>query len=265
LADWLILGDAVFFLRSLGGRHGLTWQGFRLAWGLPYEMLGVLACLAALAGAMVRRTLPAATVAVIGLLTWLWANGLRAMGVEWSAAPVLFAVLLCGALALWLSRLPNATARPAWNAWGDLLLFGLVAFLVCRQAPPAALAADRDLRAALRSDVESFVTARTPYGRVFVCGYAGLGLLDGYTGDRMLPSLDLHIGTVRKQYFGQHIFLLVHRPVGPAAMDNVHGRHPWLYESGGSRAIHAGDFGIWRLFEVVGAPTEEQLKAWHAR
>jgi hypothetical protein len=262
LANWLILGDLAFFLRSLGGRHGLSWQGLRLAWGSTAEMLGVLACLAALAGSMARRSPTAAVAALVGLLAWLWVGVLRAFGVDWSVAAPQTAVVLCGAVALWLSRLPNARPQPAWNAWGDLIIFAAVAVFVWRQAPPRNPDADGAMRAVLRGEVESFVTARTPYGRVFVCGYEGLRLLDGYTGDRMLPNLDLHISDVRKLYFGQHLFLLVHRPVGPAAMDSVHGHYPWLYESGGSRAIYAGDFGIWRLFEVVGAPTEEQLKAW---
>lgn len=265
LANWLILGDPIFFLRTLGGRHGLMWQGFRLALVSPTEMLGVLACLAALAGALVRRVPTAATAAVIGLLIWGWVNILRAFGVEWSAAAALTAMTLCGALALWLSRLPNAHARPSWNAGGDLLIFTIVACMVWRQMPAPRPEPDRAACAALCNEVESFIAARTPYGRVFACGYAGLGLLDGYVGDHMLPNFDLHIGALRKQYFGQHIFLLVHCPVGPAAMDNVHGRYPWLYEAGGSRAIFASDFGVWRLFEVIGAPTEEQLKAWHQR
>jgi hypothetical protein len=54
----------------------------------------------------------------------------------------------------------------------------------------------------------------------------------------------------------------VHAPLGPARFDNVHNRLPWLYEAGAERAMYAADFGAWRLFQVIGAPTEEQLQEW---
>jgi hypothetical protein len=42
----------------------------------------------------------------------------------------------------------------------------------------------------------------------------------------------------------------------------VQGRFPDAYRDGMERTLHAGYFGDWRLFEVVGAPSEEQLRNW---
>ena len=111
--------------------------------------------------------------------------------------------------------------------------------------------------------VEADVRARTPYGRVFVCGYVGLAVLHDQPRGRLLPNLDLHVGELRRLYYGQTLFILVHRPIGRAAADSVHWRFPDSYRLGLERTLYARDFGEeWRLFKVVGAPTEEQLRAW---
>jgi hypothetical protein len=266
LANWLIFGDPFFFVASLSGRFAPAWQAFRWSRKTPAEILGVLACLAALAGAAVRRAPAAVTPALIGLLAWVSVHILRALGLAWSVPLPLPAVALGGGMALWLSRRNADEPRPRWNAWGDLLIFLVIAYLAAQQPQPAP-AEDRAMQAFLRAEVETFVASRTPHGRTFVCGYEGLRLLDGYTGDRMAPNLDLHIQELRRRYFGQRLFLLVHRPFDAAAMDDLHRRQPWLYESGDldGRALHAGDFGVWRLFEIIGAPTEEELNAWRAR
>jgi hypothetical protein len=180
-------------------------------------------------------------------------------------------------MALWQARCGvGQNGKPIWSAYGDLLLLLLVALVVNRSAVKSSQReSDHAMHAVLRKEIQTFVKGRTPYGRVFVCGYNGLVLLDRQgtkecdgkcdssdDSDMLLPNFDLHISDLRKRYFGQQIFLLVHAPLGPARFDNVHNRLPWLYEAGAERAMYAADFGAWRLFQVIGAPTEEQLQEW---
>ncbi len=110
--------------------------------------------------------------------------------------------------------------------------------------------------------VEAHVNARTPYGRVFVLGYAGLDLLRGYSGDLLLPNMDLHLGSLRRAYLGQNLYVLVPRPVGAVRAESVFWKYPDMYELGGDRLLYAASFGAWRLFEVISAPTQEQLDEW---
>jgi len=110
--------------------------------------------------------------------------------------------------------------------------------------------------------VEAHVNARTPYGRVFVLGYAGLDLLRGYSGELLLPNMDLHVGSLRRSYLGQNLYVLVPRPVGAVRAESVFWKHPDIYELGGDRLLYAASFGDWRLFEVISAPTQEQLDEW---
>ena len=93
-------------------------------------------------------------------------------------------------------------------------------------------------------------------------GYTGLDLQRGYTGDRLVPNLDLHIGALRRAYKGQNLYVLVPRPEGPARAESVFWKHPDIYTHGGDRLLFAEAFGRWHLFEVVGAPTQEQLDEW---
>ena len=130
-----------------------------------------------------------------------------------------------------------------------------------RSLPPKpSFPADR-----LLHEVADFVNDRTEYGRVFVLGYRGLALLENNTDQIFLPNLDLRIGSLRRAYKGQNLYLLVPQPSRLAAMENAFWRFPELYVRGAERLLYAKDFGTWRLFEVIQAPTKEQLQEWGKR
>jgi hypothetical protein len=116
--------------------------------------------------------------------------------------------------------------------------------------------------AAVCGEVEAYVNARTPYGRVFVLGYAGLELLRGYAGERLVPNLDLHVGALRRAYKGQNLYVLVPKPEGAVRAESVFWKYPDIYTQGADRLLFAEAFGAWHLFEVVTAPTREQLEEW---
>ena len=135
-------------------------------------------------------------------------------------------------------------------------------------------------------EVAEAARKRSPYAHVFVCGYAGLELLAANAeckepqnancepqtancklqtvnvepqtanGERALPVpltpvLDLHLGELRRAYHGQVLFLLVRRPDGEGRFESHALRHSGLYEFGAEGTLLAGDFGPWRLYELV--------------
>ncbi|MFA6633769.1 MAG: hypothetical protein WCU90_15820, partial [Kiritimatiellia bacterium] len=61
---------------------------------------------------------------------------------------------------------------------------------------------------------------------------------------------------------GQNLYVLVPRPEGPARAESVFWKHPDIYRHGGDRLLFAGAFGAWHLFEIISAPTQEQLDEW---
>lgn len=288
LLDWLLLGHPFYFVRPLMASGVLAWRG-----GIGHLSAVTVTALAAAAVAGVvgawRRRADAGVLVLLSIAAWLWGATLTAAGVDWSAVA---SEPLCAALAV-LALLRTccgpADAGRHWNPAGSesaparpvararivpasavagvaLVTLALAARTDAgqgrRQARLAAVRRDQTGEAARCREVEAYVRSRTPYGRVFVCGYEGLGLLRSQSRIRLLPSMDLHVAALRRQYFGQTLFILVHKPEGRAATDSVHVRYPGGYRYGFERAIFARDFGPWRLFEVVGAPTGEQLRAW---
>ncbi|MBR4170914.1 MAG: hypothetical protein IKR48_04625 [Kiritimatiellae bacterium] len=124
----------------------------------------------------------------------------------------------------------------------------------------------RDLPPAeILSNVAACVQAETPYGRVFVEGYEGLRLLEGNQNPMFTSNMDLHIADLKYAYKGQRLFLLLPRPYFLTRIESVYWRYPKIYKLGLERVIFLKDFGAWRLFEVVQAPTREQLDEWGDR
>lgn len=107
-----------------------------------------------------------------------------------------------------------------------------------------------------RAAVSSYVKERTPWGRVFICGYSGLASFrrgNGDEDDMFVPCLDLRIDVLREAYAGQDLFLLVPKPQGPDALEPCVWRYGNIYSNGAQRLLFAGDFGEWRLYEVINA------------
>ena len=258
LLNWLVLGDPLFFLRSLG--HMVPrFSLFLLAWLSPAVVL-----MPALVLTWVRdgRQLKpgAGTTAASALLIsfavalLVCAKVLNFFGLGWGT--VTLHVCLLSVLMIAMARLQQPLYR---------LVFSLILFVWLSTfwfASTASLKASPGERAAVCRRVESYVNARTPYGRVFVVGYAGLDLLRGYTGERLVPNMDLHVGSLRRAYKGQNLYVLVPRPEGVVRAENVFWRFPDIYELGCDRLLFAEAFGSWHLFEVVTAPTQEQLNEW---
>jgi hypothetical protein len=280
LLNRLLLGDALYFLRPLTADPVLVWKGWPPMGGTGLQ-LGLTFGVGAVALGAGRRRLDAV---LLGLLTtgaWAWDRLLVAASSGWAAtAPM---ALLLGVVAM--SRAAGSPMRPmAPGSTGERIECPRIPLMAFASACLAILAlagcfwidhrrgstSERraDVRrseaqaAAVCRNVEAYVNGRTRYGRVFVCGYEGLALLRATPRGQMIPNLDLHIPELRRLYHGQTLFVLLHKPVGRAVADSVQWQFPDAYRDGMERTLHAGFFGDWRLFEVVGAPSEEQLRNW---
>jgi len=286
LLDWLLLGHPLYFVQALFAARVHAWRGWPGAGGPVAVAAGVLA-LAAGAGAAWKRRADAGMLAGLALAALLWDGLLRAASAYWAAGAAVPLAALATVAAL--ARLTGQAPRPpladdapmiaeeadaAVPARGALAVAGVALAVLAAAAVAggrqACAARGRGAAAAqeaqLCREVEAYVAGRTPYGRIFACGYEGLALLRRQPRGRVLPNMDLHVATVRRAYRGQEIYLLVHRPAGLAAADSVHWRFPRAYQGEiEERAMFSRDFGDWRLFEIVGAPSADQLREWRGR
>ncbi len=142
------------------------------------------------------------------------------------------AAAVAAAAAIWFGAL--AAAALDWSLpWGA----------PANIAPP-----DRDAVARHVKDV-------TPWGRVFICGYAGLGEHCSDPADDAMfePCLDLHIGVLREAYTRQKLYLLVPKPEHENALEPCEWRYGGIYDNGAQRLLFDQDFGSWRLYEIVSA------------
>ncbi|MCL1922009.1 MAG: hypothetical protein FWG50_13215 [Kiritimatiellaeota bacterium] len=260
LMNRLMLGDSLFFIRSL--RYLLPHpEGARFALALLIPALVFL--------------LPTLT-----LTWWIDARAKAPSGVHASASLIFFAYAVMG-YAFIFSRFDIRWPAPFLSA----AVFPIVLLALGRPKPASRLmcvtlitlmillfsfdlpkklrdTAPANNRAEICSGVEAYVNGRTPYGRVFALGYAGMDLLRGYTGELILPNLDLQMTALRHNYKGQNIYVLVPEPVGVNRAESVFWRYPEIYALGTDRLTYRAAFGTWNLFELIAAPTQEQLDEW---
>lgn len=261
LLNWLILNDGLFFLRPLAALSPPAWPPFALALSSPWDVASVAACavsaLLGLCAADGRRV--GYGLAGIAAAAWLWT--LQAFGLGWAVGATRLLLQACALLSV--VRLTVAAGRG--NARRTLVLQAaaialVVAFGGLRSSVPPGpdrRAADDETVAA----VARHVRERTPYAKVFVCGYKGLGLLRGDRHDDLFaPAMDLHLGGLRNDYWGQTLFVLVRKPVRAAKLESIVWRSPDFHLLGSARTLLSADFGDWRLYELVTAPTLRELQ-----
>jgi len=260
LLNRLVLGDPLFFLRSLG--HVVP-QPWKLWFVLALPVAVMAPALAATWFCDARNggrsgggpTAGSATLIAFAVSLLACGKVLQVLGLAWGTGAL--DVCALAVLMIALARL----SQPLYRLAASLILFVWLSTFWFGGASSAGGRAPESREAVCQS-VEAYVNARTPYGRVFVLGYTGLDLLRGYSGERLMANLDLHVGALRRAYKGQNLYVLVPRPVGAVRAESVFWRYPGIYERGGDRLLFAEAFGPWHLFEVVTAPTQEQLDEW---
>ncbi|MCL2104023.1 MAG: hypothetical protein FWH21_03060 [Kiritimatiellaeota bacterium] len=265
LMNRLMLGDSLFFLRSLNylmpekltiasPNYG---QMFIIALFMPALILLPALILTWWKDSRAKNPGAGAVPAVAAMISLalavaVYAHIFLVFSIDWP-------VMLLHATALAILFLTFGRLGRVW--WLRIPALAVLAYFGSVWIKPAAVTVT-DNRAEICRDVESYVNARTPYGRVFAMGYAGMDLLRGYEGERILPNLDLQLTALRRNYKGQNLYVLVPNPVGVNRAESVFWRYPDIYALGTDRLILRGTFGSWRLFELITAPTQEQLDEW---
>lgn len=254
LLNWLILGDFIFFIRGMGNITLVNGDA-ALAGSLscPMYVIAAVLCAAGLAFAIRRGNSGHILIALGGMSAYAWFIAYARAGQEW-AIPALGAILvLCGIfsaatlVADWRTRFPVAAALVAF--------LPLLAVLITREAPCVAITepAPKQQRLVLEK-AERLMLEESPYGRMFVCGYDGLGLLWSQPAAPQAPApvLDLYLEELRTAYYGQDLYLMVRRPGGRSARDPIFARAENLYAPGLERLVYVADWKDWRLYRVAG-------------
>ncbi len=257
LMNRLILGDALFFLRSLRFLVSET-RLFMVSMTLPAAVMLPALVLAWRLDRSDERpgagpVAAAATLLSFALMLLAYAKVLAWHGISWTDAT------LC-ACALTLMIVTVVRLRqPIYRSFLSLLI---IVWLSGAWFKHDSSTGDSAARMQVIAEVEAYVKTHTPYGRVFALGYTGLDLLRGYEDTLLVPNLDLHIGSLRRAYKGQDLYVLVPRPEGLVRTESVFWKYPDIYDLGSDRLLYAGTFRTWRLFQVISAPTQEQLDEW---
>lgn len=264
LMNWLIMGDALYFLRSLaspvwGAANSLSPEPFGLT---PLHLAAAGVCVTcALAGAGLRVR-PVFHLGIMGAGLLAAAFVLHARGWFWNASPLLTALPVLASMTL-AHLAVGAQRRPIRLPWVPAVLpvTLLVWSLTLHGSLVAAdgeLGGEEDARAAgLDGSIARAVVSRSEFSTVFMCGYEAFALQGTPGAKVLLHSLDFNFNKAAADYPGHVLYLLVHSPIGRSGADSVHWKFPGIYDGGGPWTLHAGAFGPWRLYEIVQPPREE--------
>lgn len=265
LLNWLIMGDPLYCVRSIVTSFPVS-ESHATAMPLPVAAAaGGLPALVLLV-ALIRRQREGVYLAILAMAPialMLAGSGTR---LPWNSAVWL-------AMFYPLMVLAGAAIAAGSGRAGHVMRAGALAIVIAAAAVSLKISSLRThahtgqhpnaSRESTDPDplrqIRDYVLQRSRYAKVFVCGYESFHLLGADPGPVFAHSLDLNFNQVKNDYHGHQLYVLVHRPVGRGAMDSVH----WLYEdiyTLGSRAtLWDGDWGDWRLFEIIEAPRRKHL------
>lgn len=258
LMNWLIMGDGLYFLRSV--RAGLKPVAEIGAFSARHGVAVGILCLVAFGG-IVKRDRGTAVAGAAGLAFAAAAMFLAVRGFLWD--PVLAALALGPAAALGAGYL-GATGRARW------ILSPLLAILVAGMVLMGWFDASGARRVGADSEeqtlqlvrrMEMYLLGQSRYPKVFVCGYDAFELAGAGESRMFVPCLDFDMSAARRDYHGHKLYLLVHRPEGMSKMDSIHWKYEDVYALGIRETLYDSDWGHWRLFEIVEAPIRRGTRA----
>lgn len=261
LMNWLVMGDPLYFVRPLFTERAQSFVadpgGLRLT-RLDYGVGGCCLLVFLVAGLRGDRS---------GVFTGILGTGIVGAGfflasrrLFWEPEPLLVCLVpLCSVAAGALCRLLSA------GRWGQVALSCVpIALTVLssmgfgREPRPGVTArsAGTLLEQAheRRRMVESHVRAASAFPKVFVCGYEGFHFLWNNRSGVFVHAMDFDFFQTKEDYYGQHLYVLVHRPSGRSTMDSIHRKYPRIFEFGADSSLYDKTWGDWRLFEVIQAP-----------
>ncbi len=266
LGSWLIMGDAFYFLRGLGNlapAASLRFPSPALpvsdpSWLLPLAFPALL-----IPAALLKREFAGLSLGLLAFAAAAIAAAADALGCLWTPSVILLPMLALGMLALARLTAFVPARRPARRAALAALAAGVpLALLAGRpsawNASPATPVPLREENLDMLAQIRDVVEAQTPFPTVYVCGYESFPVLDGNTDPDFLRELDFDFSHAAHDYEGRTLFLLVPKPVGREATESIHRKFPGIYTAGFANTLYTGDWGRWRLFELVDKPREEE-------
>ncbi len=266
LGNWLIMGDALYFLRGLAhlapaASHRFPSPALPVSdpsWILPLAFPALL-----ILAALLKREFAGLSLGLLAFAGAAVAAGLDALGCLWTPSVILLPLLALCLLALARLTALVPTQQPARRAaFAALATLVPLVLLAGRptawNAAPATPAPLREENLAMLDEIRDLVDSQTPFATVYVCGYDSFNLLDGNTDPTFLRELDFDFARATREYEGRTLYLLVPKPGGRGATESIHRKFPGIYTAGFANTLYTGDWGRWRLFELVDKPREEQ-------
>lgn len=257
LMNWLIMGDSRYFLRSLfSPACPREPYPLRLAGLAPYWAAAAVSVVAAVA-ARLRGDRCGMCVGGMGLAAFVGLVMLAPRGLAWDPDFMWLCVFVTAVLAVARGTVSAGDPqRLRLGAAAVPLLLTAIALAQGRgggrMGPEGGdfrrLTGERDRE---MPRIASHVLSRSRYAKVFVCGYDSFLLLPPGGDALFLPALDFNFNKAKDDYRGHMLFLLVHRPVGRGAMDSIHWKFPGIFALGTRSTLYEGDWGEWRLFEII--------------
>lgn len=259
LMNWLVLGDAFYFVRSLPGFSGSVSNSATQAGILPMDWCMLSAPGVLMLVSLVRRDRAGAWMAILAATPLVAAVFMESYGLLWSRAPVLLAAtpfaLFCAAM-IPDRTTGSRTARSLLVMAVPVLLTGVGIAQTLRNDGTGDTTLEQVLaeRRTILAGVEKHVLSRSKYSKVFVCGYEGFMLLDRKASPVFVHSMDFNFNKATQDYRGHSLYLLVNRPVKKSGMDSIHWLYRDIYRFGAIDTLYEGDWGDWRLFEILTPP-----------
>lgn len=259
MMNWLIMGDALYFVRSLGvvstqiGLHPLP-HGL-----LPVHLAAAAVCAAAALAGLALNLRSVMYHGILGAGLLAAACVLHARGWFWNAAPILTALPVMSALSI--AGLACGTGRKPIRRQSVAAIVPAALLVWSLELHRGRFGRDGEIGAdasaggtGLAARVAHYVRARSEFAKVFVCGYEGFVVRADPDTGVLVPALDFNFHKALADYPGHALYVLVHRPEGRSAADSFHRKYPGLFATGGEWTLHAGDYGQWQLYEIIQAP-----------
>lgn len=267
LMNRLIMGDCLYFVRSLSSpifaRQALL-PDSTIIKGFHY----IAACISALAAviSVLKKDRAGICLGTLGFSPLLLALFMAAGGLLWDRVPVLFCLFpLCIMAIGYVIGVSGTIPSGRSRVLASLVPLVMTVATLLQSDPKETRAVQPDNFGSVMSErnpqlplIEQHVLDRSRYARVFVCGYDSFLLLDPNTGPVFLHTLDFDFNKVKHDYPGHALYILVHRPIGRSAMDSIHWKYDRIFTLGSRGTLYDGDWGDWRLFEIVQAEREKR-------
>lgn len=262
LTNWLIMGDGFYFVRSVlspGCEPQVLCAKPVIISDLHYIAAGI--ALLVVAMSVLNRNRAGVCLGTLGITLLVLAWFLAARGFPWDPILVLFCLFPFCIMAVGYTGVLNlitgrarivASLIPLVISVSAIMQLYPVGVETVEPGEYGAITAERNT---WLPQIERHVLSRSRYVKVFICGYDGFLLVgDAPAKPTFVQMLDFNFNKVKDEYWGQTLYVLVHRPIGRSAMDSIHWKYDRIFTLGSHSTLYDSDWGDWRLFEIIQAP-----------